>query len=122
MILLQAGADQDCLLLWAEAAPEAPQPPSSPRGRKPKRPTARPSPFDAGAERLTGALASAFPDRTDQLPPTVQATAWLPTHKGQPVPSSPLLAPQPEKAVEAELAPWQVTVCPLPPAQALDVL
>jgi hypothetical protein len=50
-------------------------------------------------------MGTSFPDR----PAAESWVAWLPTIRGQPLPSSPLIAEPPEPGPEPELAPWTVT-------------
>jgi hypothetical protein len=49
-------------------------------------------------------------------------TAWLPTVDGRPLPSSPLVAPVPERAAAPRLAAWTVGAVPLSAEQAVLLL
>jgi superfamily II DNA or RNA helicase len=121
MLVLHAGADNGQLLLWGEVPADAA--PTRP-GRKPKAPVAQPYPYDAGAARLVWALAGALPGQSIPGNASEPARLWLPTVKGQPVPSSPLIAdgPPPGKGSAPELAPWTATALRLPVRSAVDLL
>src|SRR5579884_2355000 len=102
MIVLHAGYRAGRLMVWGESEP----------GRN----RAAFSPFDAGrnalAEALTGLGVSGNFDT---------AAILLPTVRKQPVPSSPLIAPVPEK-VRPRLVVWNVTVAELAPVPAVELL
>jgi SNF2 family DNA or RNA helicase len=117
MIVLHAAWEDSRLLLWGEVPADLP--PSRP-GRKPKDTAMSPHPFDAGGARLVWALAGALPGQAVPGDATTTATAWLPSVKGRPVPSSPVVAEAP--AGPAEVAPWAVNALRLAPPQALDLL
>ncbi len=121
MLVLHAGADNGQLILWGEVPADAP--PVRP-GRKPRALPAQPYPYDAGAARLAWALAGAMPGQSIPGNAGEPAQLWLPTVKGQPVPSSPLIAdvpPSPNGAAPT-LAPWTVTALRLPAQSAIDLL
>src|SRR5262245_44242817 len=105
MIVLHAALRGEALQVWGECRPaERPLPEET-------------SPYDAGPERLTAAL------RAAGLAPPVPArvVAWLPTVKGAPVASGPLIAEPPAAGAPA-LHPWTVTACSLGPAEATSFL
>jgi SNF2 family DNA or RNA helicase len=119
MLILHASADGERLLLWGETPAADGKAPVS-RGRKTASPLPQSFPYDAGAERLTDALAEVTPV-AKRLGKDETVIAWLPTVKGRPVPSSPLIAEPPE-AGETTLAPWNVTALELAPAEAVEFL
>jgi hypothetical protein len=111
MIILHAGFHKRHLLLWGETPPAAPSPRAA--GKPP-----RPSPYDEGSQALRAALREAGLPRLDLR--SEPAVAWLPTTRGRPLPSSPLIAPSP--AGKAKLQPSTITVLPLTALQAVDLL
>src|SRR5262245_23029973 len=119
MIILHADISDGSLRLWGEKPVEATP---ARRGRKPKVPTPRPLPFDAGANALHAALNEALPSLARHHAQAETAIAWLPTVQDRPIASSPLIAEPPESTTEAALDPWTVTALPLSPEQALDLL
>jgi SNF2 family DNA or RNA helicase len=122
MILLHAGLADGRFLLWGESPAAGAGTAVSRRGRKPKTPALRPSPFDAGADALKAALQEVLPAATPRKGGTEQAVLWLPTVAGCPVASTPLVAEPPADAAEAALVPWTVTVLPLTTSGAIDLL
>jgi SNF2 family DNA or RNA helicase len=77
-------------------------------------------PYGAIGEALALAVADFVPG---DVPRFIQErTVWLPTVKGQPLASSPLIAEPPASTASPTLAPWQVTVLSLTFAQAVDLL
>src|SRR5262245_62053185 len=114
MIVLHGGWDAGRFLLWGEAPADAVPTATARRGRKPKPPTDAVSPLDAGEVRLAAALKLVpWP-----IPPgavtTERLTLWLPSLNHQPLASTPLIAPPPPADATPVLAPWTVTVIPLP--------
>jgi SNF2 family DNA or RNA helicase len=122
MIVLHAGVVQGRFLLWGETPAPANGATTAPRGRKPKVPQARPLPFAAAVPDLLGALAAIVPSPAPRKGPAESATVWLPTVRGTPIASTPLIAEPPETTTDAELAPWTVPAVALTPAQAVDLL
>src|SRR6476659_10019144 len=106
MIVLHAALRDDALQVWGER----------PRRDDPA-PGAR-SPYDAGAEALTSALRAAG---LATPPAAAFVTAWLPTVKGTPVASSPLIA-EPVAAGAPVLRPWTLTASTFGPAEAVSFL
>ncbi|WP_394796671.1 DEAD/DEAH box helicase [Armatimonas sp.] len=104
MLILHASEEQGSLLIWGEQ--------SEARAKAPL------SPYDPGAKRLAEALR---PYTSASLARHAwKANAFLPTVKGQPLPSSPLLSETPEGV--PTLMPWQVTALPLDEAELVGVL
>jgi SNF2 family DNA or RNA helicase len=114
MLILHAGFARDRLMIWGE------RPIDSEPARNRKRPTRNRFPFDPGGKGLLAALGEAVPG-LGKPPAADEATLWLPTISGQPIPSSPLVA-QPPATGKSTLAPWPITVLPLGPAQTLELL
>lgn len=112
MLVLHAATLEGKLALWGEAPLDPSAAPIRRRGR-PKgskaNPEALPLPFDAGIARLTETLTSAIAGFQADREDAVTRIAWLPTIKGQPVASSPLIAETPPGAEGAEIAPWAVS-------------
>jgi SNF2 family DNA or RNA helicase len=124
MIIFHAGIRDDDFLLWGEVPAEAEAFPVKRRGRKPtaaRRVSALP--FDAGAERLTAALAEALAVLPLNRESAGTAVAWLPTIQGRALASSVLIAEMPEASGQAaELAAWRVSALALPTAWVIDLL
>src|SRR5690348_17261105 len=122
MFILHAAGDDGGLLIWGEA----PAPPSSTPGRR-RKSKARAaalaaSPYDAGPEALRSALAEALTDTAGVAKAIEMVTAWLPSVREAPIPSSPLLVDVPPDPTGAAIAPWAVTAVRLTPAQVVDLL
>ena len=105
MIVLHAAFRGEAVYVWGECRPAESSVSSGT------------SPYDAGPERLPAALKAAG----HAPPPTTTVTAWLPTVKGAPVASSPLIAEPPAAGAPA-LQPWTLTACTLGPAEATSLL
>jgi hypothetical protein len=108
MIVLHAALRGEALQVWGERPRR-----EDPALRPPTRgvaASAEASPYDAGADALASALRAA--GLATPLPP-VSVTLWLPTVKGAPVPSSPLIAEPPAGA--PALRPWTLTACTFAP-------
>ncbi|MFM7150759.1 MAG: hypothetical protein ACKO23_13035, partial [Gemmataceae bacterium] len=118
MIILQAGIARGQFYLWGEIS--APVPEARTKKRSATDPV-EPHPFDAGAAHLVKALMDSLPIRS--LPGGVSdpPVIWLPTAKGCPIPSQPLIADVPAGSRVA-LEPWQITVIALPSAMVIDLL
>ncbi|HEV3261901.1 MAG TPA: SNF2 helicase-associated domain-containing protein, partial [Gemmataceae bacterium] len=121
MMVLQAGFHDGRLFLWGETASPAPAAAAPRRGRKPPAGPPR-SPYDAGHEHLSGALADALPGLLSDAAAGQTLVAWLPSADGKPVASTPIVAEPPEPATQTALAPWTVSVLPLPAGQAVELL
>jgi SNF2 family DNA or RNA helicase len=121
MLILHAGFAAERLWCWGEraAAPEA-QIDRKRRGRWPA--AGVPLPYAAGPEELLGVLRAAGVKVPEADLAWQTATVWLPTVEQTPVPSSPLIAPQPPEATSLRLAPWQVNACGLPAAATVELL
>src|SRR6185503_15143539 len=105
MIVLHAAFRGESLYVWGECRPaESSVSPGA-------------SPYDAGPERLPAALKAAG----HAPPPTTTVTAWLPTVKGVPVASSPLIAEPPAAGAPA-LQPWALSALTFGPAEATSFL
>ncbi len=105
MIVLHAAFRDDALHVWGE------------RRRAEEVPGPR-SPYDAGPDDLAAALKAAG---VSAPPAPNPVTAWLPTVKGIPVASTPLIAEPPGAGAPA-LQPWTVTACTFSPAEATALL
>ena len=95
MIVLHAALRGEALQVWGE------------RPRREDREPDGTSPYDPGADALTSALRAAG---LATPPPTASVTGWLPTVKGAPVASSPLIA-EPAAGGAPVLRPWTLTAC-----------
>ena len=118
MLILQASQVGVGLCLWAEASPE-----SLPAGRRSSRRgkagAVRPLPFGATGEDINAALAELVPGWQPVEPRT--GILFLPTNEaGSPAASSPIVAPAPVEPFFPQ--PWQVSVLPLSPEQAILIL
>src|SRR5262245_11294534 len=115
MIILHGAFMDDALFLWGESPAEGASP-----GRARK--SARPYPYDAGAEAVTRAAR----DLPIAFRPTARrkanATAWLPTRGDHPLPSSALIGDAPESTDPIQPAPWIVEGIALSVGEALDLL
>ncbi|TYT74653.1 DEAD/DEAH box helicase [Desulfobotulus mexicanus] len=107
MIFLHASWLDGRLHLWAETQPESPFVPKSPRGRKPLQPKAKIFPYDPSNLVLGSVLKKTFPEIRALKKDFRTASLFLPTLKGCPLPSSPLIAQLPEGNGEPlSLHPW----------------
>src|SRR5271163_4197407 len=95
MILLHGTLEAGRFLVWGETPPAdtggAPR-----RGRSPASKQPRPLPFAADEASLGEALRALLPQLGKRKLAAEQVFLWLPTVQGQPVASSPLIAPPPE--------------------------
>ena len=122
MIILHAGLLGDKFLLWGEQSLKTTASP----GKRQKRSTqmVRPAlfPYGTPAQDLLSALHASgvlvLPTRPSSRPMQV----WLPTVESMPVPSSPMIANQPDGSGNYALVPWMITTCSLLPEEALDLL
>ncbi|MCU0722336.1 MAG: DEAD/DEAH box helicase [Planctomycetes bacterium] len=125
MLVLHASRGGSALLLWAETALEAPLRPSgrlrSSRAAGPP-PAVEAHPFSAGAEAVAAALAGAGLGRVASGSPASAAVARLPSRGGCPLPSGPLVGPEPSSRAEPAVAPFRVEALDLAPAEALELL
>ena len=119
MIVLHAGFLNSRLLIWGETPADSAMPASKPRGRKPKTARAEALPYDAGSESLLGALSESGTAAAGKTLPTV---VWLPTVRGVPAASSPLIADPPASTAEPVLSPWTITAYPLSTADSIHLL
>jgi SNF2 family DNA or RNA helicase len=125
MIIVHAAALGDQLVLWGESPPDPEV--ASPRRRGGRLGPARPEalPFDAGAGRLTEALAEGVPGLAVGPEALETWVAWVPSTARGALPSSPLVSEAPGGGRNGEatsLRPWGVSALPLTPGQALAVL
>ncbi len=124
MIILHASWLNGALHLWAERRPDGTAAPTKRRG-KPKAPTRALSPHDAGQDGLCTALTDISGLDAPDIEGFCRAEAWLPTTKGSPVASSPLIAEPPDaegQSVQVCLAPWVMTTVPLAWSQTKSLL
>lgn len=105
MIILHAGRVKNKFFVWGES-PAVNEIREVRRGRKPKKPTIRPYPYDSSAENLSYALELVLGsiDRKE----TEKINLWLPTINEIPVPSSPMIAETPGSEAGFTLTPWTV--------------
>lgn len=122
MIILHAGFLDHRLLLWGESPAEAIARPALRLRRKAKAVCPRASPLDAGPTELISALESAGVPVRGKRARAETAVVWLPTSRGVPVPSSPLVAEAPDRSAQSALSPWTVTVLPLSLEEATALL
>ena len=122
MIVLHAGFSEDRLCLWGETPLDSgAQPPG--RGRRSGKGAGPPLlPYDAGADRLTQALEAAGLPAPAGKVQFETVIAWLPTLGNQPLASSPLIGNPPDSPAPPALAPWKITVLPLPDPVELEFL
>jgi superfamily II DNA or RNA helicase len=117
MILLHAGSVRGRLHLWGESPPDA----VVRRTGRPRRRTPVASPFAADAAVLARSVQAAVPE-TRPLAAGAPLVAWLPTAKGVPLPSSPLIVPESDSDAATAVAPWHVPAVALSAAQAVALL
>ncbi|AKB26876.1 Helicase, SNF2/RAD54 family [Methanosarcina siciliae T4/M] len=119
MIILHAGRVGKQFFLWGESPAENETPPVR-RGRKPKKPVAKPYPYDSGVENLSSALelllGSTGRKKAEEI------NVWVPTAGWNPIPSSPLVAETPASKAEPAFAPWTVHAYPLEAEEAVVLL
>jgi hypothetical protein len=112
MIVLHAAYAAGRLHLWGESPPDA---------AAPRPPTAGRSPLAAAGGRVAEAVTAAVPG-LGALGRWATRTAWLPTVLGRPLPSTPLVAPLPERARAPRLDAWTVEAVPLSAEQSVVLL
>jgi SNF2 family DNA or RNA helicase len=119
MIVLQGAVRNGAFVLWGESPAVTTKRPTA---KKKASVAVRPSPFDAGGERLIEAVAEGvaglalLPSKADEW------VVWLPSTSDGPAPSSPLVAEPPDPKGAVSLEPWRVAGLSLPIATAVDVL
>ena len=122
MIILHASASEGSLVFWGETSLEPSGKPAKKAVRRNGGFRVRPSrfglPVDQLAQVLSG-LAGGFKLLKDQ---SQQWTAWLPSSEHGPLPSSPLLADEPDEPGEIKLSAWKTPALVLTTDQAVAVL
>ena len=126
MIVLHFGIHKGELFLWGEV-PLTPETP--PEGRRKRAgslratpSSCRPSPYDAGIERLISAMKEGgFSFRFNKRS-TREMIAWFPTWDDKPAASSPMIAEPPDPGVNLIPAPWKVTALGFSTPQAVELL
>ena len=119
MLILHASWQQGLLMLWGEAAPEAVAPKTK---RKTKVRKAETWLYDAGAVRLLQALAEVVDGLNIEADDTQPMTLWLPSHQGQALASSVVIADVPPDLTAPQLSPCSVTALPLATVEAVELL
>ena len=120
IIVLHAAACDTQLYLWAESTSAGTEPPRR-RGRPPKLVRPRPHPQAADEGQLAAALSAAGLHL--KTPPAETVILWLPSARGLPLPSSPLLGGQAaDPHVAPALIPWTASALPVSPAQQIGLL
>jgi len=127
MIVLHAALCNRRLLLWGETPRESqknPLPSYSGLKKGAALAAGGPAPldYDAGPEKLREVAADTGLARAPRKTAFTQAIAWVPTLKGIPLASSPLISEAPVSSSQGEIAPWAVTAIPLDVEQALNLL
>jgi SNF2 family DNA or RNA helicase len=82
----------------------------------------RPYSYRADAEELAQALRQVSLDVAPAARRLQDATVWLPTQGGRPLPSSPIIAPPPGAGGALALAPWGIGAFALSPEEAVPFL
>ena len=118
MIVAHAAFVRDALHLWCEAPPGGEEPLRPEPGRALR--TTPLHPYDAGLEGVADALAAAGIDLTSVFSEPALLAAWLPSARGQPCASSPLVAERPGGRLSVK--PWAVTGIPLDPDLTVTLL
>jgi SNF2 family DNA or RNA helicase len=126
MIVFHGGIIEGEFVLWGET-PAEPNPLSrrnSTSGSTSKTGSvdAPPFPYDAGANRLSGALKGIGFDFKIGRNALRSMAAWLPTVKDRPVPSSALIAEFPESDTTAALTPWSIAGLRMPVGKVTEFL
>jgi len=106
------------VFLWGEGPGKDGAPLSKRRVRKP----AQPYPYDAGADRIEDALERSSIPVIIRKERFCKMAVWLPSRKGVPIASSPLIAEPPAGKGKIETLPWIVTACPLETVDWVDLL
>jgi hypothetical protein len=105
--------------LWGEAAAMTSGNAPGRRSRGPEPPTL---PFGATKEILASAVAEIAPGfRADAKVPDTRVV-WLPSVRGQPLASTPIIAETPEPSAPISLAPWRVVVLRVQIPTLVDLL
>ena len=118
MIVLHAGLADGKFLFWGETPPIASSSPK--KGRRTKITFLQALPFNAGPELLL-ALRNIAAELTPAPGESDRGIIWVPTVEGQPVASTPVIAPAPQPGTTV-LAPWSITTVAMPLHHAIDLL
>ena len=126
MLILQASATENRLVIWGETAPTQTGEGSS---KAQGEPVAVQGPvhgsrsrFAVDRSRLVKVLSEEIPDFKAKAGEVQGWVAWLPSTSYGALPSSRLLAELPGETGKVRLAPWDMPALELTPAQALAVL
>ena len=125
MLILHASYSGSSLLFWGEKSVREGVPTQScsvsREGHSHSLPGLRHYPYDAGdelAETIPVLITGfGFPAKSSR-----RVAAWLPTRGNNPIPSSTLIADPPGLRGKVRLAPWAVTVYPLPMNKTIELL
>src|SRR5262245_37244328 len=125
MIIFHAAFHDGQLWLWGEtrvqieiAGDQTVRRPSS----KARSGRERPSPYDAGGQRLLSALEAVTHGLLMSEDAISSPTIWLPSIGDLPLASSPLIDERPATEAGPSLTPWRVTAIPLTCAEAVELL
>ena len=119
MIVLHLARMAGESLIWGEAAAAPGVRPPSRRSRNPG-PAALP--FGAKRASLAGALAEIAPGFRAGASVPGTRVVWLPSMRGQPLASTPIIAETPERGGPVSLAPWRVAVLQVTMPTLVDLL
>lgn len=122
MIVFHAAIGEAGLHLWGETPSAEQAGPRKRAGRKPKRPTSEPLPYDAGFEALKEALSEAGMVVKQSKAEPLKMFIWIPTAGNIPVASSPLIAEPPDVKETTGISPWIITMLPLGVAESVELL
>ena len=122
MLLLHAGLLAGRFVVWGETEAAATRSVAGRASRAKRASTAVLSPWDAGSEPLLATLNSVLEKPHSLTLRSENILAWLPTIKGVPVPSSPILAPASDGEAACVLTPWQLTGIALSWEQTIALL
>ncbi|HWR26094.1 MAG TPA: DEAD/DEAH box helicase, partial [Methanosarcina sp.] len=119
MIILHAGRVGKQFFLWGESPAEK-EIQVIRRGRKPKKQSIKPYPYDSGFENLSSSLELLLGSTSRKESESINV--WIPTIDGNPIPSSPLVAEIPTSKAELTLVPWTIHAYPLEAEEVIILL
>jgi SNF2 family DNA or RNA helicase len=119
MMVLHAALIAREFYLWGETS--VPAPALSGKGRR-RGSTLPALPHGAAKDMLVTALAEGVASVRADGKALAMRTVWLPTVRGQPLASSPLIAVLPEASEPAALAPWSVIALRVDPPALVELL
>ncbi len=122
MIVLHSAIGEAGLYLWGESPSEGQAGPRRRPGRKPKAPSTKPLPYDAGPEALGEALSEGGMAAGKTGIEPLKGFVWIPSAGSIPAASSPLIAEPPGVEGKVQVSPWVVSILALDGSRSFEFL